>query len=126
MGRAREIYLRPLWDRAFHLRDAQALNAEMKRRMATSERTLQAADADSKLTERRGSIKEPSAGDQLKNLCLDSRGLALHRRRPRSVLASHCRLVDEGGARCRAHHDALMMAVWRRGKADSLLHRSDG
>ena len=37
------------------------MNAEMKRRLATSERTLQAADANSKLTERGGSIKEPTS-----------------------------------------------------------------
>ena len=57
-------------------------------------------------------------------LRLDGRGLALRRRRAGSVFPARRRLVHEGRTGCLVM-DALMMAVWRRGKADALLHHSD-
>ena len=43
----------------------------------------------------------------------------------RSVLAARRRLVDERGMTAQLVTDALVMAIWRRGKPDALLHHSD-
>src|SRR5881227_619315 len=59
------------------------------------------------------------------HLRLDCRGLALCRGRHRSVLPACCRLVDERAMTAQLVTDALVMAIWRRGKPDALLHHSD-
>ena len=51
--------------------------------------------------------------------------MALRCRRRRPVLPACRRLGDEGGEAAQFVTDALIMAIWRRGKPDSLLHHSD-
>ena len=63
--------------------------------------------------------------DRRLHLCLDRGGLALCGGRRRSVLAARGRLVDERGDDGTARHRRLVMAIWRRGKPDALLHHSD-
>src|SRR5437868_7881013 len=58
-------------------------------------------------------------------LSLDRRGLALRVCRHRSVLAACGRLVDADRQTAQLVTDALVMAIWRRGKPDALLHHSD-
>ena len=67
---------------------------------------------------------EPEVDRRL-HLHLDRRGLALRCRRHRPVLAARGRLVDEGRRMTALVTDALVMAIWRRGKPDALLHHSD-
>jgi hypothetical protein len=52
-------------------------------------------------------------------------GLALRVSRDRSVLTPRRRLVDEAEMTAGLVTDALMMAIWRRGKPDALPHHSD-
>ncbi len=63
--------------------------------------------------------------DRRLHIRLADRGLALRRGRHLSVLAPRRRLVDEGRHDGALATDALMMAIWRRGKPDALLHHSD-
>jgi putative transposase len=56
---------------------------------------------------------------------LDSGGLALCGGSDRSVLSAGGRLVDECRDDTQLVTDALVMAIWRRGKPDALLHHSD-
>ena len=72
----------------------------------------------------RGIGAEPEVGRRL-HLHLDRGRLALRRRRHRPVLAPRRRLVDEPSMTAQLVTDALIMAIWRRGRPDSLLHHSD-
>ena len=59
------------------------------------------------------------------HLHLDGGGLALCGGGHRSVLPAGCRLVDERDHDRAFVTDALIMAIWRRGKPDALMHHSD-
>lgn len=66
------------------------------------------------------SLRGPSA-----HLYLDRRGLALRCSRHRPLLPPGGGLVDEADMTAGLVTDALMMAIWRRGRPDALLHHSD-
>src|SRR5713101_519289 len=56
---------------------------------------------------------------------LDRRGLALRRRGHGSLLATGCRLVHACDDDRETGTDALVMAIWRRGTPEAVLHHSD-
>jgi putative transposase len=56
---------------------------------------------------------------------VDSGRLALCGGSRRSVLAARGWLVDANRNDSTTRHDALVMAIWRRGKPDALVHHSD-
>ena len=63
--------------------------------------------------------------DRRLHIRLDGGGLALRHGRHRPVLAKGRWLVDESEMTAQLVTDALLMAIWRRGKPDALLHHSD-
>ena len=69
-------------------------------------------------------LGEPQMGRRL-HLSLDHRRLALRRGGRRSLLPPCRRLVDEATMTAQLVTDALVMAIWRRGKPGGLLHHSD-
>ncbi len=70
----------------------------------------------------RSSGAKPEVGGRL-HVHLDCRRLAVCSCRDGPVLASHRRLSDT--MRARMVSDALLMALWRRGKPTALMHHSD-
>jgi len=108
----------------------QALRARpRRRRLPKDEGRRRSSDAECTVKHSgsavRGRAAEPEVNRRL-HLHLDRGGMALPVGRDRPVLAPRGRLVDErhdDGPVLVA--DALLMAVWRRGKPNELLHHSD-